>query len=175
MESKLASCGEIYLEIKQIPEKRAKLDKIIKYGGEVGVKAHRLYGSILKEQLKEIDSSIERGEQPKITVFRKYNEKRDIEEINVVLEGKSHVEDLTYFKIHPSQWNAERLGYSILSPKQAERFIHVIFRVLPEEKNGKKKVKWLKTYEWRALPSLEFLKSQKVEIAFWKISKDICE
>lgn len=100
---------------KNMSKRKVKLDKITRRAGIVGAKAIRVY---LPELMKEVNSSIEKGEYPYLWIIKKFNKKRGIE-IEISLWGQRHIENLSYFLTHPSEWNPYRYGYIIFSPDSA--------------------------------------------------------
>ena len=86
----------------------------------IDVKAIRVY---IAELMKNINSTIERGETPYLLIKKAYSPKREVNEIEIVFMGskQKHIEELTYFKKHPSQWPS--WGEIVLSLKQARDFI----------------------------------------------------
>lgn len=105
-------------------EKMKKLDKVIARG-EVGAKAIRLYSGKL---MKNINSSIERGENPFLYIQSTYNAKRGITEIQIVLMGDHHIEDLNYPRSDPTRWKS--FGHIVLSRDQAEKMIEITRNVV---------------------------------------------
>ena len=102
-----------------------KVDKVIARE-TVDAKAIRIYSGKL---MKEVDSSKERGENPHLYIQRTYNEKRRLPELQIVLMGKHHIEDLNYFNSDPKKWNS--FGAIILSLEDAERFADKLKKVIP--------------------------------------------
>ena len=107
---------------------KKKLDKVLEVLGLTNIQCNRIYDTDLTLLLI---SSSEKGEEPQILVVRTMNEKRG-EEIQLVYLGKHHVEDLTYFKSNPKNWNAKRFGYSVLTPIQAKKLGDILSQVKTE-------------------------------------------
>ncbi len=81
---------------------KIKVEKPIKKG-YIDVKAIRVY---ITELMKNINSTVERGEKPYLLVKKAYSPKRGENEIEMVFMAskQKHIEELTYFRKHPSQW-----------------------------------------------------------------------
>jgi hypothetical protein len=79
------------------------------------VQAIRVYPS--KVLLKEIDSSVERGETPSLMVKKEFSEERKAEEVSLVFKGPYHIEDLNYYQKDPATWST--WGEIYLTPAQA--------------------------------------------------------
>lgn len=82
--------------------------------GIVCVKAIRVYSNKLD---KEIDSTIESGETPKLLLKDIVRQSTSEHEIEMVFLGEYHLEDLEYFSGDPKNWVT--WGDIILSPDQA--------------------------------------------------------
>lgn len=102
-----------------------KIDEVIARE-TVDAKAIRVYTGQL---MKEVDSSKERGENPHLYIQRTYNEKRRLPEIQIVLMGKHHIEDLNYFNSDPKKWKS--FGEIVLSVEDAEQFADKLKKVVP--------------------------------------------
>ncbi len=103
---------------------KKRVDKVLAREG-VDAKAIRLYSGKL---MKNINSSIERGEEPFLYIQATYNDKRRIPEIQIVLMGEHHIEDLHYYQSDPKRWKS--LGHIVLSMDQAEKMIEAIRNVV---------------------------------------------
>lgn len=102
-----------------------KIDRIIARE-TVDAKAIRVFSGKI---LKEVDSSKERGENPHLYVQKTYNEKRRLPEIQIVLMGEHHIEDLNYFNSDPRKWTS--FGAIILSVEDAEQLAEKLKKVIP--------------------------------------------
>ena len=74
----------------------------------------------IPELMKEIDSSVERGEIPRIRVKKDFRISTKRNEITLIFLGKQnerHVEELTYFSKQPKDWSS--WGTIIMSVEQA--------------------------------------------------------
>jgi hypothetical protein len=92
--------------------------------GYIDVKAIRVY---LSELMKEINSTIERGEKPRLLVKKTYSSKRGVNEFEFVFigtESERHLEELTYFKKHPKTWTT--WGEIVLSPEEVKGLIKLL-------------------------------------------------
>ena len=92
--------------------------------GYIDVKAIRVY---LSELMKEVNSTIERGEKPRLLIKKTYSPKRGVNEFEFVFmgtESERHIEELTYFKKHPKTWRT--WGEIVLSPVEVEDFIKLL-------------------------------------------------
>jgi len=65
------------------------------------VQAIRVYPGKL---MKEIDSTIESGETPRLIVKKEFSKSRKVEEVSLVFLGPYHIEDLNYFQTDPATW-----------------------------------------------------------------------
>ena len=90
------------------------------------VQAIRIYPS--KVMLKEIDSSVERGEKPGLIVKKEFSEKRKAEEVSLVFTGPYHIEDLNYFQTDPATWHT--FGEIYMTPAQALQLAEKIKRIV---------------------------------------------
>jgi len=71
-------------------------------------------------------SSVERGEDPQLFIQKTTNEKRG-EEVQVVLMGPFHVEELEYFKKDPKDWKS--FGHIVMSVGQAKQLAVDLWRI----------------------------------------------
>ena len=124
-----------------------KIDDVIARES-VDAKAIRVYTGKL---MKEIDSSIERGENPHIYIQKTYNKKRRTPEIQIVLMGEHHIEDISYPKSDPQTWVS--FGEIVFSLEGAEQFIDYFKNVV------RTPVK----------EDLVTIKAREVLITFWKL------
>lgn len=88
------------------------------------VEAIRIY---LPELMKEIDQTVEKGENPKLLIKRTRRQKTGKREIEVVFMGSTkerHVEDLSYFEKNPKNWTT--WGLIALTPEQAKALIKAL-------------------------------------------------
>lgn len=101
------------------------------------VKAIRVY---IAELMKNINSTIERGENPYLLIKKAHSLKRGVNEIEIVFMGskEKHIEELTYFKKHPKDWTS--WGEIVLSTEQAEEFIEALKAVLEAKKTKQQKL-----------------------------------
>jgi len=90
------------------------------------VQAIRIYPS--KLMLKEIDSSVERGEKPGLIVKKEFSKKRKVEEVSLVFTGPYHIEDLNYFQTDPATWTT--FGEIYMTPTQALQLAEKIKRIV---------------------------------------------
>jgi hypothetical protein len=90
------------------------------------VQAIRVYPS--KVLMKEIDSSVERGETPGLIVKKEFSKTRKVEEVSLVFTGPYRLEDLNYFQKDPNTWTT--FGEIYMTPAQAlqlaENIKHVV-------------------------------------------------
>jgi len=94
----------------------------------LGVKAIRVY---IPELLKEVDSSIERDENPSILVkkiVRRSPGRENLPEIELVFKGSRHLEDLRYYSKDPSTWIT--WGEIYLSPRQALKLAQALIEAV---------------------------------------------
>lgn len=85
----------------------------------IDVQAIRAY---IPELMKEINSCVERGEQPKLLVKRTLRAKTQTPEIEIVFYGDArqrHIEALTYFTKPPEQWTT--WGEIVLTLEETKR------------------------------------------------------
>jgi len=101
--------------------KKIKIDPALAARKEISVKAIAVYSKLLEKQLI---SSVERGEQPKIHIYLNWNEKRQVPEIAFVFAGEYRIEPLTYFKKNPKDWI--NFGRIVTSCEQAAEFLKAL-------------------------------------------------
>lgn len=92
--------------------------------GYIDVKAIRVY---LSELMQEVNSTIERGEKPRLLIKKAYSPKRGVNEFEFVFmgtESERHVEELAYYKTHPTTWRT--WGEIVFSPKEVDDLIKLL-------------------------------------------------
>lgn len=102
---------------------RIKVEKAIGKG-YIDAKAIRVYVS---ELMKEVNSTIERGEKPRLLIKKTFSPKRGVNEFEFVFmgtESERHIEELTYFKKNPETWKT--WGEIVLSPDEVEDLIKLL-------------------------------------------------
>lgn len=98
----------------------------------LGVKAIRVY---VPELMKEIDSSIERDEDPGLIVkkiVRRSLGREGLPEIELVFMGRRHIEELNYYSKDPGNWVI--WGALYLSPRQAIRLAKALLEAVLTDK-----------------------------------------
>jgi hypothetical protein len=89
------------------------------------VQAIRVYPGKL---MKEIDSTIESGETPRLIVKKEFSKSRKVEEVSLVFLGPYHIEDLNYFQTDPATWST--FGEIYMTPPQALQLAEKIKRIV---------------------------------------------
>ena len=89
------------------------------------VQAIRVYPGKL---MKEIDSTIESGETPRLIVKKEFSKSRKVEEVSFVFLGPYHIEDLNYFQTDPATWST--FGEIYMTPPQALQLAEKIKRIV---------------------------------------------
>ena len=95
---------------------------------ELPVKSFRLY---IKELGKELDSSIERNESPRLLVKKVERNclgRSGEKEIELVMMGDYHLENLNYYQKPLKEWKT--FGAIYLSPRQALRLSEAIIQAV---------------------------------------------
>jgi hypothetical protein len=88
------------------------------------VQAIRVYPSKL---MKEIDSSIERGEQPVLMLKKEFSKTRKVDEFSFVFLGPYHIENIDHPQKDPSTWNS--FGEIYMTIPQALQLARRIIRI----------------------------------------------
>jgi hypothetical protein len=89
------------------------------------VQAIRVYVGKL---MKEIDSTIERGERPSLIVKKEWSPTRKTVEFSLVFVGPYHIDDLNYYQKDPATWTT--FGEIYMTPSQAAELTEKIKQVL---------------------------------------------
>jgi len=78
--------------------------------------------------LKEIASSVERGEKPQVLLLKTWNEKRRLWEVQIITIAPQHrIEEVSYATKAPSTWRS--IGQQVLTPEAAVRMGRELIRV----------------------------------------------
>ena len=96
----------------------------------IPVEAIRVY---LPEFMKEINSTVERGEAPVLLIKRTVREKTNKPEVEIVFIGtikERHVEDIRYARSDPRRWKS--WGLIVLTLEQAKKFHEFLEKILAD-------------------------------------------
>lgn len=146
-----------------VPHKQLKVEHSIRKEILRGVSAIRIYPSELN---KEINSTIERREKPRLLIKIYEREKTGEPEVALVLCGAYHIEDLSYWQKNPKDWVS--WGEIVLPKEGAKDFVLLLLKMLEAPAEQIKALSEARGIHWMRFPDLERL-GHLSRIHVWKI------
>ena len=146
-----------------MPHKQLKVEHSIRKEILRGVSAIRIYPS---ELMKEINSTIERGEKPRLLIKIYDREKTGEPEVTLVFCGARHFEPPSYWQKNPKDWVT--WGEIVLPKEGAKDFVLLLLQMLEAPAEQIKALSEARGIHWMRFPDLERL-GHLSRIHVWKI------